>query len=1065
MEGFTFLLQQRFLLRFPACWKASALYHTSINNFIPCDKSNGIRNFRRLLYLPSSQADVAFLKQNVAATFRPSSKDLLHEEWSPKLFPPPKLVVETDTPRFLQRALFSLLKITHYNSIQVLCIPFALRGNDLLVKAEPGSGKTVAFLVPLIIKTSLHQHFLRTICKSSLLNHFCIPSESNRALRLITESDQASHFKDILVSNNPKACPHIANNQIILDSQVTTIPSFVNSKPPIHTGTLPKRSFPSNYSILSIILCPTENLVSQVGHQCQALLRYSPTALRCFSLLRMKSMDEELHRVQQNLPHILISTPSRFLRFLKTFEDMAECVKFCQLLVIDGADSMLQQNIFHKDLHAIRGFLPADHQTLMYDSALNEASKRVALRMLKLSAKYIDCDADSQRMNHFSRFNQNQEMELFSNGTMKPKVSENDDFVSSLAGFPIHTSSLHLAKSPSSLWGPQRSQEALQRLGITLKNAAPRIEFNGVSKQVNLSEKMIKISPIEQGVCDGLPSTSTHEEEPLEMNDVNSGFSNTRISLSHAQCYLSREKDTRAISEGSHESQISGFYHSNHVCSPSALENETNSFTNYKEMEMGRQSVSSSAQKVRENEASQDMVTLMSTQKSKEMDGVPGTEPQCLKFHRNGLNFYSLVEQVYMLYPPDRFLTVLYNAIQYEFDEDPSTAKVIVFFPTVRTLQFFYILFKHFLLDRRVFENQQTFCNTETQEYDGVNSNHSCKSYWLLKASASSQALNEINAQDAASHSKCRISSYSPHHLMALHRGLTANKRRGICEKFSRLKTGVLFASDLAAIGLDFSDVRCVIQLLHEEEVGAAENPEQYIKRMGRTGRMPVFMNIFTWDMPRNRHRGRNLLLLHDLEAHFLYELHKARIHIFEVTPSTASKLIMTPDSIQSVLETHTPTDYQHQRKPHFFDPGHASSSTFVSAKRDLRWFDNSFFYASCELMYRSLLGLYTQRAHRLKYKKWQVPSLLNDILLSSGLRDSPSVSKELSARLGILDAPGLSINYYAKTRTKLLSSLPSYPGYQSRRLQIDHEADKFESFLSASSPRKLPLPSFLMRH
>ncbi|PHJ24744.1 helicase conserved c-terminal domain-containing [Cystoisospora suis] len=93
--------------------------------------------------------------------------------------------------------------------------------------------------------------------------------------------------------------------------------------------------------------------------------------------------------------------------------------------------------------------------------------------------------------------------------------------------------------------------------------------------------------------------------------------------------------------------------------------------------------------------------------------------------------------------------------------------------------------------------------------------------------------------------------------------------------------------------------------------------------------------------------------------------------------------------------------------------------------------------FASCELMYRNLLGFYAMQANKLKFERWQVPSLVNALLSSFGVSTPPSVTKQFAARLRILNAPGLTVDYWATPKTELLANLAAYPGFQSRMREI----------------------------
>eukprot|EP00439_Symbiodinium_sp_Y106_P026929 s3652_g3.t1 len=110
------------------------------------------------------------------------------------------------------------------------------------------------------------------------------------------------------------------------------------------------------------------------------------------------------------------------------------------------------------------------------------------------------------------------------------------------------------------------------------------------------------------------------------------------------------------------------------------------------------------------------------------------------------------VQQVLVRYKPEEFLTTLHAALEREMSQEGEMRRVLVVFPTVRWLQFFYVLLKH----------------------------------------------------------RAHMSG-----LFALHRSLSDDRRRARALRFSKgapASRGALFATDLASRGMDF-DVHSVIQV------------------------------------------------------------------------------------------------------------------------------------------------------------------------------------------------------------------------------------------------------------
>ncbi|MCO5567014.1 hypothetical protein L7F22_020697 [Adiantum nelumboides] len=87
-----------------------------------------------------------------------------------------------------------------------------------------------------------------------------------------------------------------------------------------------------------------------------------------------------------------------------------------------------------------------------------------------------------------------------------------------------------------------------------------------------------------------------------------------------------------------------------------------------------------------------------------------------------------------------------------------------------------------------------------------------------------------------------------------IHSRKSQNQRNQVSEEFRRSKGGIiLFMSDVSARGVDYPDVSLVIQ------IGAPSDVEQYIHRLGRTGRAGK--------------EGEGLLVLAPWEAYFLKKL------------------------------------------------------------------------------------------------------------------------------------------------------------------------------------------------
>lgn len=99
--------------------------------------------------------------------------------------------------------------------------------------------------------------------------------------------------------------------------------------------------------------------------------------------------------------------------------------------------------------------------------------------------------------------------------------------------------------------------------------------------------------------------------------------------------------------------------------------------------------------------------------------------------------------------------------------------------------------------------------------------------------------------------------------LMALYGTLHQLRRMDIYDTFCRKSSAVLFATDLAARGLDFPQVHWVVQ------ADCPEDPATYIHRVGRTARFS--------------RGGESLLLLLESEKTMVEELQKNKIPINKI--------------------------------------------------------------------------------------------------------------------------------------------------------------------------------------
>ncbi|KAL8436911.1 hypothetical protein Efla_002109 [Eimeria flavescens] len=465
----------------------------------------------------------------------------------------------------------------------------------------------------------------------------------------------------------------------------------------------------------------------------------------------------------------------------------------------------------------------------------------------------------------------------------------------------------------------------------------------------------------------------------------------------------------------------------------------------------------------------------------------------------------------YLLYSPELHGHLLFNLLVREAaaaaregeaaaegeEKRGGFRRVLLFFSSTKSLQFHYAFFKHLVFPRITQLLRVSACSGEGEEPAPA----------VAAVAAAAAAHGGSPPRFACPQAEGWPAGAPLPSCFALHSRLSDPKRRAVVAAFASdsaeacplgtappgrgpLSRGlkVLFCTELAAVGLQLgSDSGCDALLL---QVGAPRSVEVYVQRAASA--------------PRS---ARRLLLLSDLDGHFLFECKKEEIPLSETPAATALPLLQPSGLFAAALggraetvakgaaarrlqsvkqqaeraaqeeEAEAAADREGRegekpllcfspdegmlaaasgaceeaaRTERLIEAGGIESATSRSVAacersglptaRHQAWLEVTPLRASCELMYRSLLGMYAMQSTRLKYERWQVPSFLNALLLSFGLDEPPAVTKQMAARLQLLQAPGLTVNYHATPRTELLACLPSFPGFLSRMRQMQAE-------------------------
>ena len=195
-----------------------------------------------------------------------------------------------------------------------------------------------------------------------------------------------------------------------------------------------------------------------------------------------------------------------------------------------------------------------------------------------------------------------------------------------------------------------------------------------------------------------------------------------------------------------------------------------------------------------------------------------------------------------------------------------------------------------------------------------------------------------------------------------LHSKKTQGYRNRVSDEFRKATVGVLFTSDVSARGVDYPNVSHVIQF------GMPENREQYIHRLGRTG--------------RGGSKGTGWLVLQDWESAFLGELKGVDIP-------------RNDDLVSRVLGGEISED---------------SDSVVREVRRRVRGGDGVL-SKSGSAAYAAFLGYYKGQMKRMRMKQAELlVGIANDFALSSGFKEPPRLQKSTVSKMGLKNIPGLNI-------------------------------------------------------
>lgn len=231
------------------------------------------------------------------------------------------------------------LGFTEPTVVQDKTIPLAMQGAaaagtgakfiDLMVSSQTGSGKTAAFLLPVL--------------------HTLLMQQASAAER------EAAEFE--------RACADAA-------AKGEPLPKRPRRKDPTSSRNF-KAATPG-----ALVLCPTRELAQQVAHDAIDLVRHC-RGLRIANVVGGMPYQLQIARLQN--ADLVVATPGRLLDLQRSMQIKLDQVQF---LVVDEADRMLDLG-FADDLAEINQLTIARQQTMMFSATLAPRIQQLATRVMR----------------------------------------------------------------------------------------------------------------------------------------------------------------------------------------------------------------------------------------------------------------------------------------------------------------------------------------------------------------------------------------------------------------------------------------------------------------------------------------------------------------------------------------------------------------------------------------------------------------------------------------------------------------------------------------------------------
>lgn len=245
------------------------------------------------------------------------------------------------------------LGYTQPTTVQAKAIPMAMHDdanqlNDLMVSSQTGSGKTAAFLLPVL--------------------HTLISQMHAQAQK------EADEWAAVVAEAEAKGEP---------------APKRPRRKDPTN---------PRNFKAATpgaLILCPTRELAQQVAHDAIGLVSHC-RGLRVANVVGGMPYQLQIAKLQN--ANLVVATPGRLLDLQRSMQIKLDQVQF---LVVDEADRMLDLG-FADDLAEVNQLTIKRHQTMMFSATFAPRIQQLATRVMR-EPKRVQIDSPQEKHNNIKQ--------------------------------------------------------------------------------------------------------------------------------------------------------------------------------------------------------------------------------------------------------------------------------------------------------------------------------------------------------------------------------------------------------------------------------------------------------------------------------------------------------------------------------------------------------------------------------------------------------------------------------------------------------------------------------------